>query len=119
MASSSGSRCITVFACTTALERLSEIGARQHTTIRRLACAGAINAGMVLEAVENGAGRVLVLACSRESCRHQNGATLAEAQVRLARDLLKTLGFNPEMVALELVDRSGESVSVACEERAP
>ncbi len=119
MASNSDPPGITVFACTTALERLSAIGAKQDTTIRRLACAGGINAGMVLEAIENRAARVLVLACCQDSCRHQNGAALAEEQVRLARDLLKTLGFDPGIVALELVDRSGESISVPCQETAP
>ncbi|UCG42476.1 MAG: hydrogenase iron-sulfur subunit [candidate division WOR-3 bacterium] len=119
MASSTDSPSITVFACTTALHRLPAIGSNQATTIKRLACAGGINAGMLLEAVEDGAGRVLVLACGQDSCRHQNGATLAEAQVRLARDLLTTLGFDPGTVALELVDRAGESVSVACKETAP
>jgi coenzyme F420-reducing hydrogenase delta subunit len=115
MATSTDSSAITVFACSTALDRIRAIKAEKDVTVKRLACAGGINAGMVLEAVENGAGRVLVLACGQESCRHQNGATLAEAQVRLARDLLATLGFDPGNVALELVDRAGESVSVACE----
>ena len=110
---------ISVFACSTALDRLPGIKAEKNIFIKRLACAGGINAGMILEAVESGAGRVLVLACEQGSCRHQNGALLAEAQVRLARDLLAILGYDPGIVALELVDRSGESISVSCEEAAP
>jgi len=118
MATSEDSSAITVFACTTALDRIRAIRPEKNVAVKRLTCAGGINAGMILEAVEGGAGRVLVLACDQASCRHQNGATLAEEQVRLARELLTTLGFNPEMVVLELVDRAGESVSVACEETA-
>lgn len=97
-----------VFACSTALKR----GGRDMTIdpdANRLLCAGSVSAGAILRAVEAGADRVLVVACSDDACRHHHGARIAREQVRLARRLLGLLGFNRETITLELVDRLGES----------
>ncbi len=111
--SSTRTEAVTVFACTAALDRLPEVHAMEGIRLTRLLCAGRINAGMILRAVEQNSGRVLVLACNEASCRHQTGARLAEEQVGLARELMHTLGLDRGTVSLELVDRTGTSRSIA------
>jgi coenzyme F420-reducing hydrogenase delta subunit len=102
-----------VFACTTALGRLRAVPVEGEVELRRLTCAGRLNAGMVMESFEDGAERVLVLGCQEADCRHRDGARLATGQVRLARELVATLGFDPARVGIELVDRDGCSQSLA------
>ncbi len=107
---------IVVFACISALNRLPDTSTENTVEVNRLMCIGRVNAGMILEAVEKGAQKVLVLGCDESSCRHQNGAQLAFEQVQLARNLFHTLGLESNLVTLELVSRNGTSVSVPVQE---
>jgi coenzyme F420-reducing hydrogenase delta subunit len=66
----------------------------------RLACIGRIPAGLIIQAIERGAGQVLVVGCPESDCRHHNGVKLARAQVRIARDLLHLLGLDQDRVQL-------------------
>jgi coenzyme F420-reducing hydrogenase delta subunit len=72
----------------------------------RVACIGRIPAGLLLQAIEHGAGQVLVLGCPENECRHQNGVRLARAQVGIVRDLLHLLGLDPDRVRLVAGDES-------------
>ena len=72
----------------------------------RVACIGRIPAGLILQAIEHGAGQVLVLGCPETECRHQNGVRLAPAQVGIVRDLLHLLGLDPDRVRLVAGDES-------------
>ena len=109
----------TVFACGTALDRLGAARPGEDATVVRLTCAGRLNAGMVLAAIESGADRVVVLGCDESSCRHENGPALAAGQACLARALLDLLGHDPARVTVELVDRAGSSRAASLEGTEP
>jgi len=102
-----------VFACGAALTRMPTAGAGNGVRVTRLACAGSVNAGMLLRALEDGADRILVLGCGDGACRHETGTVHALEQVRLVWRLVATLGLDPGRIALELVDRDGNSITVA------
>jgi coenzyme F420-reducing hydrogenase delta subunit len=86
------------FRCNWARE--TEPARHPEVEVVRVACIGRIPAGLMMQAIERGAGRVLVLGCPENECRHQNGVRLARAQVRIARDLLHLLGLDPDRVWL-------------------
>ena len=79
-----------------------EVEPAQHPELEvvRVACIGRIPAGLIMQAIERGAGQVLILGCPESECRHQNGVRLARAQVRIVRDLLHLLGLDPDRVRL-------------------
>lgn len=103
-----------VFACRAALGRVPAVVLEPGSKLTELACAGSLNAGMLLESVEQGARQVLVLGCAEGACRHEKGTAIAVEQVRLAQQLLATLGLDPGLIVLELVDREGVSAAVPC-----
>ena len=70
--------------------RLSMMGRRVE--IVTMPCAGAVDAGRLLEITRRGAGRVLVAGCDPGHCRYGDGAALGARQVAAARTLLELLG---------------------------
>jgi thioredoxin reductase/Fe-S-cluster-containing dehydrogenase component len=76
--------------------RLSMMGRRVEVV--SLPCAGALDAGRLLEIVHRGAARVLVAGCRPERCRYGNGATLGGRQVAAARTLLELVGADPDLI---------------------
>ena len=60
--------------------------------IIRVRCVGRIEAGMLLELLRGGAGKVLVAGCASDRCRFGEGASLAARQVEIARGMLRILG---------------------------
>jgi coenzyme F420-reducing hydrogenase delta subunit len=86
--------------------RETEPARHPELEVVRVACIGRIPAGLIMQAIERGAGQVLVLGCPENECRHQNGVRLAQAQVRIVRDLLHLLGLDPDRVRLVAEDDS-------------
>ena len=61
-------------------------------------CAGAVDAGRLLEITRRGAGRVLVSGCDPGHCRYGDGAALGARQVAAARTLLELLGVEENRI---------------------
>lgn len=76
-------------------------------------CVGQIQAGTIMQAIEQGAGEVLVRGCPEDECRHQKGVRLAEAQVTSAQRLLHLLGLDSCRVRLV----AGEEAPAPTEDR--
>lgn len=100
-----------IFACNWALGLLPALKLDKSQSARpraqqnssqftRLMCLGQVHAGLLLQALENGADRVLLLGCPTDRCRHHNGITLAERQLKLAQELCRILGLDPERLVL-------------------
>jgi|GEM_PF-4571056 len=99
------------FRCNWARE--TEPARHPELEVVRVACIGRIPAGLILQAIERGAGQVLVLGCPENECRHQNGVRLARTQIRIVRDLLHLLGLDPDRVRLVAGDESLTPVTTA------
>jgi coenzyme F420-reducing hydrogenase delta subunit len=108
--SSAVGSCVT-FRCKWAREAGAELCAVLDEV--RVVCIGRIPAGLIMQAIERGAGRVLVVGCPESDCRHHNGVKLARAQVRVARDLLHLLGLDPDRVQLVAGNESRTARSAA------
>jgi heterodisulfide reductase subunit A len=72
-----------------------------HTEVVRLRCVGQLDAAMLVNLVKGGNSRVLVAGCETESCRYLSGATLAQEQVRQAREMLQWIGRDAEIIATD------------------
>lgn len=77
--------------------RLSMMGRRVEVV--SMPCAGALEAGRLLEIAHRGAGRILVAGCAPGSCRYGDGARLGARQVAAARNLLELVGIDPARIA--------------------
>jgi coenzyme F420-reducing hydrogenase delta subunit len=69
-------------------------GAHDGLRVTKVVCIGRVHAGLIMQAVEQGAGEVLVIGCPEDECRHQNGVRLARTQVQIAQNLLRLLGLD-------------------------
>ena len=69
--------------------RLSILGRRVEVV--SMPCAGAIDAGRLLEILDHGAERVLVAGCKPGTCRY-GGARLGQRHLATARELLRLVG---------------------------
>lgn len=76
-------------------------GNGSQTEVVRLRCVGQLDAGMLVNLVKGGNTRVLVAGCEKESCRYLSGATVAQEQVRQAREMLKWMGRDAEIIATD------------------
>ena len=76
--------------------RLSMMGRRVE--IVTMPCAGAIDAGRLLQIAHRGADRILVAGCQPRHCRYQ-GARQGAAQIAAARNLLGLVGADPRRIS--------------------
>jgi coenzyme F420-reducing hydrogenase delta subunit len=67
----------------------------------RITCAGRIDPQAVLSALENGAEKVVVLACHPESCQYLSGAGRAEKRVERLVRTLKRAGIDESRVVFQ------------------
>ncbi len=100
---------ITAFTCIyCAYMAADTAGALRHTypaTVKlvRLPCTGKTDIQYLLEAFEQGADAVYVVACSLGNCHHVRGNERARARVARARDILASLGLEPERLDIFFV----------------
>jgi coenzyme F420-reducing hydrogenase delta subunit len=62
----------------------------------RLPCTGKVDVQYVLDAFEDGADAVYVVACSLGNCHHVRGNERGQARVERAKTILKSVGLEPE-----------------------
>ncbi len=71
----------------------------RRVEIVSMPCAGALDAGRLLEIAHRGAGRILVAGCEPGHCRYGDGARLGARQIAAARNLLELVGVDPARIA--------------------
>ena len=76
--------------------RLKMMGRRVE--IVTMPCAGAIDAGRLLQIAHRGADRILVAGCQPGHCRYGDGARLGNRQIATARELLELVGGDPNRI---------------------
>lgn len=74
-----------------------------HVKIVRLPCTGKTDVQYLLDAFEQGADGVMIVACSLGNCHHERGNERATARVQHTRELLEAIGLEPERLAIHYV----------------
>ena len=69
----------------------------------KLMCLGGIDPGIILKSFAHGAAGVLLLGCPPEACGHDFGFDRARAACRVARELLRLLGFSDHQLHIDHV----------------
>lgn len=77
-----------------------------NVRIIRLMCTGRLEPEFILEAFKRGADGVLVGGCHPGDCHYLEGNYKASYRVALIKELLKTLGIEPERLRLEWISAS-------------
>ncbi|RLI32535.1 methyl-viologen-reducing hydrogenase subunit delta [Candidatus Bathyarchaeota archaeon] len=95
--------------CTYAGADLAGTSKLQYPTnvrIIRLMCTGRLEPEFILEAFKRGADGVLVGGCHPGDCHYLEGNYKANYRVALIKELLKSLGIEPERLRLEWISAS-------------
>jgi F420-non-reducing hydrogenase iron-sulfur subunit len=74
-----------------------------NVKIVRLPCTGKADIQYVLDAFDEGADGVMVVACSLGNCHHERGNERARARVTRARSILSSVGLEPERLSINYV----------------
>ena len=69
----------------------------------RLPCTGKTDVQYLLEAFENGADSVYIVACSLGNCHHVRGNERGRARVGRAKEILASVGIEPERLEMFFV----------------
>ena len=84
----------------------SKIQYPPNVRIIRLMCTGRLEPEFVLEALRLGADGVLIGGCHPGDCHYLEGNYKAAFRIALLRNLLKSLGIEPERVRIEWISAS-------------
>lgn len=82
----------------------------------RLPCTGKLDIRYILEAFEQGADGVYVIACPIGNCHHVRGNERGLARLKRAKDLLEAIGIEPERLDIFFMSGSqGHSFAIAAQ----
>ena len=74
-----------------------------NVKIIRLPCTGKADIQYLLEAFDEGADGVMIVACSLGNCHHERGNERAQARVQRAQQILERVGLEPERLSIHFV----------------
>jgi len=111
---------ITAFSCIycgyTAIDTAGALHLTYPANVKliRLPCTGKLDAFYLMNAFEQGADGVMVIACPLGNCHHVRGNERAKARVERMQGLLKSIGVEPERIKMVFVS-GGQGATVAKE----
>ena len=79
--------------------------------IERLPCTGRLEVPQILDSFTEGADAVFVVGCQMDKCHNLSGSYRASKRVKYAKEILKELDINPELVEMFFAKR-GQSEPV-------
>jgi F420-non-reducing hydrogenase iron-sulfur subunit len=74
-----------------------------NVKIVRLPCTGKTDIQYLLDAFDQGADGVMIVACSLGNCHHERGNERAQARVIRAQAILEKVGLEPERLSIHFV----------------
>lgn len=74
-----------------------------NVKIVRLPCTGKTDIQYLLDAYDEGADGVMIVACSLGNCHHERGNERARARVIRAQKILETVGLEPDRLSIHFV----------------
>ena len=77
-----------------------------NVKIVRMMCSGMVDPKFVIKALLEGADGVLISGCNPGDCHYINGNFKARRRVKLLREILPQLGFEPERLRLTWIAAS-------------
>jgi NADPH-dependent glutamate synthase beta subunit-like oxidoreductase/coenzyme F420-reducing hydrogenase delta subunit len=89
-----------VLACQRRAGSVDELAGNAKRTLGliRFRCVGQLQAGMILQLLARGAPRVLVAGCRVDRCRFCEGSSLADEQLRQAKEIMGQIGQDPDRI---------------------
>ena len=74
-----------------------------NVKIIRLPCTGKTDMQYLLDAFDEGADGVVIVACSLGNCHHEHGNLRAKARVERTAEMLEQIGLQPERLSIQYV----------------
>lgn len=74
-----------------------------NVKITRLPCTGKTDIQYLLDAFDDGADGVMIVACSLGNCHHERGNERAQARSIRAQQILESVGLEPERLSIHFV----------------
>jgi coenzyme F420-reducing hydrogenase delta subunit len=71
--------------------------------IIRLPCTGKTDVQYLLDAFDDGADGVMIVACSLGNCHHERGNERAYARVKRAQKIMESVGLEPDRLSIHFV----------------
>ena len=85
-----------------ALKRMTELGCRipDNVVLFELPCTGRVNEVLLMETLEKGVNRIIVVGCHKDNCRYLTGNLRAEKRINRISALLNGAGIKNKHVAM-------------------
>jgi heterodisulfide reductase subunit A len=80
---------------------LNKIPYPTNVRIIRVPCTARVSPNHVLEAFKLGADGVMILGCYEQDCHYRVGRVRANERVKVLKELLKSVGINPERLVID------------------
>ncbi|MCK5850392.1 MAG: hydrogenase iron-sulfur subunit [Kiritimatiellae bacterium] len=77
----------------------------KHIKAIKVPCAGRVESAEILKNIEDGAHKVLILACPIDNCKHINGNCRAQKRVEMINKTLREVSPEKDRVQLEFVSQ--------------
>ena len=77
----------------------------KHIKAIKVPCAGRVESAEILKNIENGASRVLILACPIDNCKHINGNCRAQKRAEAINKTLNEVSPEKNRVQIEFVSQ--------------
>ncbi|MBN2302510.1 MAG: hydrogenase iron-sulfur subunit [Lentisphaerae bacterium] len=74
-----------------------------NVDIRKIPCTGRLEIAQMLAEIEQGAEKVLVLACPLDNCKYVRGNQRAAKRVAAAKNALRDAGLSEDMIRIEFM----------------
>jgi F420-non-reducing hydrogenase iron-sulfur subunit len=71
--------------------------------IMKLPCSGKSEMALILKTLEKGYAGVMIVGCPKDNCQFIRGSHRASKRVEATKEMLATIGLNPERVRMEFL----------------
>jgi F420-non-reducing hydrogenase iron-sulfur subunit len=78
---------------------------QENVKLIKVSCSGKIEVNQLLDAFTDGASAVFVAGCANGTCHNLKGSKSAEKRVGYAKEILKEMDMNPDLVEMFFVPR--------------
>jgi len=105
---------IVVFLCKWAHDQKAELKWPRNAHVVHVKCSGRVDPLHILEALNCGAGGVLVVSCPPKDCHYFTGGNAAHKRLRNLKKLIQVVGINPERIQLQESSVGEEHQIIQC-----
>jgi ferredoxin len=74
------------------------IASKEDAVLMSLPCLGRISIGFLINVVQGGAGKLVLIPCKEDLCRFKDGSKVLQSRVQNANLMLEDMGFPPDSI---------------------